>query len=135
MFVQAGEPDSQSDTFEEPLEVVESTVRDGAKTNIFLSYLSKKKRYRSQTGRYRDTEACQGWGRSHGKTTSWTSGVYGRDTANRKEGERIVNMPNDLPTVNDLHNWLALAAAALGEASAYDDRAEAAWFSKVIDPT
>ena len=33
-------------------------------------------------------------------------------------------MPKDLPTVNDLHHWLAMVAEALVEASAYDDRAE-----------
>ena len=45
-----------------------------------------------------------------------------------------LSMPKELPTVSDLHHWLALAAAALVEASAYDDRAEVAWFSKVNDP-
>ena len=43
-------------------------------------------------------------------------------------------MPKELPTVSDVHHWLALTAAALVEASAYDDRAEVAWFSKVDDP-
>ena len=51
-------------------------------------------------------------------------------TAVRKEKETL-NMPKDLPTVNDLRHWLALTAFALVEASAYDDRAEVAWFSKV----
>ena len=44
-------------------------------------------------------------------------------------------MPNELPTVSDLHHWLALTAVARVEASAYDDRAEVAWFSKVNDPS
>ena len=44
-------------------------------------------------------------------------------------------MPKELPTVSSLHHWLALTAAALVEASAYDDRAEVAWFSKGNDPT
>ena len=43
-------------------------------------------------------------------------------------------MPKELPTVNDLHHWLALTAVALVAASVYDDRAEVAWFSKVNDP-
>jgi hypothetical protein len=51
-----------------------------------------------------------------------------------KEQEAL-KMPTDLPTVNDLHHWLALIASALVEASAYDDRAEVAWFSKVNDPS
>ena len=42
--------------------------------------------------------------------------------------------PKELPSVNDLHHWLAMTAAALVEASAYDHRAEVAWFSKVSDP-
>jgi hypothetical protein len=36
--------------------------------------------------------------------------------------------------VNGIHHWLALTASALVEASAYDDRAEVAWFSKVNGP-
>ena len=43
----------------------------------------------------------------------------------RKEKESL-RMPKDLPTVNDSHHWLAMTAAALVEASAYDDRAEVA---------
>ena len=52
----------------------------------------------------------------------------------RKEKETL-KMPKELPTVNDVHHWLALTASALAEASAYDDRAEVAWFSKVNDRT
>ena len=44
-------------------------------------------------------------------------------------------MPKALPSVSNLHHWLALAAAALVEASAYADRADVAWFSKVNDPS
>ena len=51
----------------------------------------------------------------------------------RKEKETPA-MPRGLPTVNDAHHWLALTASALVEASAYDDRAEVAWFSKVNSP-
>ena len=43
-------------------------------------------------------------------------------------------MPKELPTVNDLHHWLALTASALVEASAYDDRADVAWVATVNDP-
>ena len=51
----------------------------------------------------------------------------------RKEKE-LLRLPKDLPTVNDLHHWLAMIAAALVEASACGDRAEVAWLSKVHDP-
>ena len=44
-------------------------------------------------------------------------------------------MPKELPSVSSLHQSLAFAAVALVEASAYDDRAEVAWFSKVNDPS
>ena len=43
-------------------------------------------------------------------------------------------MPKELPTVNDVHHWLALTASALVEASTYDDRADVAWFAKVNYP-
>ena len=43
-------------------------------------------------------------------------------------------MATVLPSVSGRHHWLALAAAALVEASAYDDKAEVSWFSKVNDP-
>ena len=43
-------------------------------------------------------------------------------------------MPKELPTVHDVHQWLALTASALVEASAYDDRADVAWFSTMNDP-
>ena len=54
-------------------------------------------------------------------------------TAVGKEKEAL-KMPKELPTVNELHHWLALTASALVEASAYDDRAEVAWLAKVNDP-
>ena len=46
-----------------------------------------------------------------------------------------MDTPKELPTVSDVHHWLASTAAALVEASAYNDRAEVAWFSKVNDPS
>ena len=57
--------------------------------------------------------------------------IYGGGSASRAEGEGVAKLPKELPTVSDVHHWLALTAAALVEASAYDHRAEVAWFSKV----
>ena len=45
-----------------------------------------------------------------------------------RAGTESLNLPNSCHTVNDVHHWLALTAAALVDASAYDDRAEVAWF-------
>ena len=54
-------------------------------------------------------------------------------SSSRKEKESL-KILEELPTVLDLHHWLARAAQALVEATAYDDRADVAWFSKINDP-
>ena len=41
MFSHSAEPDPQPDTPDELLEAIAVTLRDGAKTNIFRTYLSK----------------------------------------------------------------------------------------------
>ena len=46
-----------------------------------------------------------------------------------RKGKEALEMPKELPTVKDAHQWLALTASALVEASAYDDRAKVAWSS------
>ena len=52
-----------------------------------------------------------------------------------RKGKESLGMPKDLPTVNDVHHWLAIPAAALVETSAYDDRADVAWlFLKSMTP-
>ena len=54
--------------------------------------------------------------------------------AGRKEKESL-RMPEELPSVNDVHHWLAMTAAAVLEASTYDDRADVACFPKLTTPT
>ena len=43
-------------------------------------------------------------------------------------------MTKEVLAVDDVHRWFALTASVLVEASAYDDRAEVAWFSQLSGP-
>ena len=68
------------------------------------------------------------------RTPAGPSALTAESAPTGREEKESLRAPKDRPIANDLHHWLAMTAAALVEASAYDDRAEIASLSKANDP-